>query len=109
MYGHDGPTLVDALQRHAVDVLLTVGGNGTMRAAGGIVDEIARRGARLAVVAVPKTIDDDIARHAVHAAMAGRTGVLIGRCHGVYAHIPIELAIKRMPQVDDDLWYACAR
>ena len=38
--------------------------------------------------------------------MAGCTGVLVGRCHGVYAHIPIELAIAHQPQVDRDLWRA---
>lgn len=44
--------------------------------------------------------------YAVHAGLAGRTGVLVGRCHGVYAHVPIELAIQRVPRVDDELWQA---
>jgi 6-phosphofructokinase 1 len=272
----EAAVLADVLQHHAIDVLFTVGGNGTLRAARSLVDELARRGATIAVVAVPKTIDDDIGfvdktfgfdtaveharaaidaahaeaiavrngigvvklmgrdagfvaahatiasgeanfcvlpefpfplagergllaglerrlqarghaviviaegcgkrlitpsserdasgnpryasaaldigpylcdavkrhfaaasvtiqlkyidpsyliraapantsdafyctalgRHAVHAAMAGRTGVLVGRCHGVYAHIPMELAIERTPRVDAALWQA---
>ena len=48
----------------------------------------------------------ELGRHAVHAAMAGRTGVLVGRCHGVYAHVPIVLAIERVPRVGDELWQA---
>jgi 6-phosphofructokinase 1 len=47
-----------------------------------------------------------LARHAVHAAMAGSTAVLVGRCHGVYAHVPFELALSRAPQVDRRLWQA---
>jgi 6-phosphofructokinase 1 len=47
-----------------------------------------------------------LARNAVHAGMAGRTGVLVGRCHGVYAHIPLDLAIASVAHVDDDLWQA---
>ena len=38
--------------------------------------------------------------------MAGRTGVLVGRCHGAYAHVPIERAVERLPQVEAELWQA---
>lgn len=48
----------------------------------------------------------ELGRNAVHAAMAGRTGVLVGRCHGVYAHVRIELATERTPRVDAALWQA---
>jgi 6-phosphofructokinase 1 len=37
---------------------------------------------------------DDLARAAVHAAMAGKTDCLIGLWHGVYVHIPIGLVIS---------------
>ncbi len=48
----------------------------------------------------------DMARHAVHAAMAGNTAMLIGRWHGRFVHVPIALAIKRRRHVDPDgdLW-----
>ncbi|HMS79698.1 MAG TPA: hypothetical protein PKC20_09235, partial [Burkholderiaceae bacterium] len=48
----------------------------------------------------------DMARHAVHAAMAGNTSMLIGRWHGRFVHVPIALAIRRRRHVDPDgdLW-----
>jgi 6-phosphofructokinase 1 len=48
----------------------------------------------------------DMARHAVHAAMAGNTAMLIGRWHGRFVHVPIALAIRRRRHVDPDgdLW-----
>jgi 6-phosphofructokinase 1 len=48
----------------------------------------------------------DMARHAVHAAMAGNTAILIGRWHGRFVHVPIALAIRRRRHVDTDgdLW-----
>jgi 6-phosphofructokinase 1 len=47
-----------------------------------------------------------MARNAVHAAMAGNTAMLIGRWHGRFVHVPIELAIRRTRRVspDGDLW-----
>ncbi len=38
---------------------------------------------------------DAMARHAVHAAMAGKTDVLIGLEHGQFLHIPICTAVAR--------------
>ncbi len=55
------PAIVDALVRTGTDILFAIGGNGTMRAVHEITTEIARRHLRIAVVALPKTIDDDIA------------------------------------------------
>jgi 6-phosphofructokinase 1 len=48
----------------------------------------------------------NMARHAVHAAMAGNTAVLIGRWHGRFVHVPMPLATRFRKQVDvsDDLW-----
>jgi 6-phosphofructokinase 1 len=37
---------------------------------------------------------DLFARHAVHAAMAGKTGVVIGFRHERFIHVPIELLAK---------------
>ncbi len=56
----DCAVLVDTLVRDRVDVLFAVGGDGTLRGAHGIAAEIARRGAKIAVVGVPKTIDNDV-------------------------------------------------
>ena len=47
-----------------------------------------------------------LAQHAVHAAMAGRTQMVVGRWHGRYVHIPMALAVSHRNQVspDGDLW-----
>jgi len=48
----------------------------------------------------------NMARNAVHAAMAGNTDMLIGQWHGRFVHVPIPLATRFRKQVDvlDDLW-----
>lgn len=52
--------IVDTLERMNVNILITVGGDGTLRGANDIADEILRRGLKIAVVGVPKTIDNDL-------------------------------------------------
>jgi len=52
--------VVDALERLNVGVLMMLGGVGTMRAAQAVHQTIASRGLKIAVVCVPKTIDNDI-------------------------------------------------
>ena len=50
----------------------------------------------------------NMSRHAVHAAMAGNTEMLIGRWHGRFVHVPMPLATRYRKQVDTtgDLWTA---
>jgi 6-phosphofructokinase 1 len=47
-----------------------------------------------------------LAQAAVHAAMAGRTAMVVGRWHGRFVHIPIPVATGSRSQVDPDgdLW-----
>ena len=52
--------MVDYLQELGVGILFAIGGDGTLRGAQAIGDEAARRGLALAVVGVPKTIDNDV-------------------------------------------------
>lgn len=52
--------IVDALERSNINVLFMIGGDGTMKAAKGIVQEIDRRGQNISVIGIPKTIDNDI-------------------------------------------------
>ncbi|MDR2124103.1 MAG: ATP-dependent 6-phosphofructokinase [Desulfovibrio sp.] len=52
--------IVDALDRMNVSCLFMIGGDGTMRAMQGIVREIELRSLRIAVIGIPKTIDNDI-------------------------------------------------
>jgi 6-phosphofructokinase 1 len=43
---------------------------------------------------------DELGRHAVHAAMAGKTGVMVGRIHGVFAHVPLTVATRGRKRID---------
>jgi 6-phosphofructokinase 1 len=43
---------------------------------------------------------DLFARNAVHAAMAGKTGLVIGFLHDEFIHVPIELLASRRKSVD---------
>jgi len=47
-----------------------------------------------------------LAQNAVHAAMAGRTAMVVGRWHGRFVHIPMAMAVSHRNQVavDGDLW-----
>ncbi len=100
--------MVDTLERERIDVLFTIGGDGTLRGAHAIAEEAARRRRPIAVVGIPKTIDNDIsfvqqsfgfetaatearrATYAAHSEAAGaRNGVglvkLMGRDSGFIA------------------------
>lgn len=59
----DQPTgdIVDCLDRMDINMLFTIGGDGTMRGALDIGKEIAKRELNISVVGIPKTIDNDIA------------------------------------------------
>jgi 6-phosphofructokinase 1 len=52
--------MVDFLVAHGIKMLFAIGGDGTQRAALEIEQEARRRNANLAVVGIPKTIDNDI-------------------------------------------------
>jgi 6-phosphofructokinase 1 len=56
----DPHEVVDCLERLGINILFVIGGDGTMRGAMRIANVIDERGARIAVVGVPKTIDNDI-------------------------------------------------
>jgi 6-phosphofructokinase 1 len=51
----------DNLVRRGVDILFTIGGDGTQRGANALYQEARRRGYALSVVGIPKTIDNDVA------------------------------------------------
>lgn len=52
--------IVDALDRLNIRILFLIGGDGTLRAADRICEEIAERDLRISVIVIPKTIDNDI-------------------------------------------------
>jgi 6-phosphofructokinase 1 len=101
-------TMVDTLERLGVGILFVVGGDGTLRGAQAIAEEVRRRGRAIGVIGIPKTIDNDIAfiqqsfgfetaviesRHVIRAAnseaVGARNGVglvkLMGRHSGFIA------------------------
>jgi 6-phosphofructokinase 1 len=59
--GQDAGEIVDFLQRKSVNLLFTIGGDGTLRGALDIYREVKKRGLPIAVIGIPKTIDNDIA------------------------------------------------
>ncbi|MFZ5806043.1 MAG: ATP-dependent 6-phosphofructokinase [Verrucomicrobiota bacterium] len=52
--------IVNWLEDHQVNILFVVGGDGTLRGASDICKEIEKRGDKIVVVGIPKTIDNDI-------------------------------------------------
>ena len=54
------PVMVDFLEKNKINILVCIGGDGTHRAAHLIYNESLERGYQLAVVGIPKTIDNDI-------------------------------------------------
>jgi 6-phosphofructokinase 1 len=56
----DVSEMVDTLERMGVGILFTIGGDGTLRGAHAIMEEVRRRGLKIAVIGIPKTIDNDI-------------------------------------------------
>ncbi len=52
--------IVDRLEELGVNILYTVGGDGTQKGALSIQKEIEKRGLKISVIGIPKTIDNDI-------------------------------------------------
>ncbi len=52
--------MVDFLQQQGINILFCVGGDGTQRGTHQIAQEVEARGLKIAVVGIPKTIDNDI-------------------------------------------------
>jgi 6-phosphofructokinase 1 len=100
--------MVDTLEQMNVGILFTIGGDGTLRGAQAIAEEIEKRGLKISVIGIPKTIDNDIgfvdqsfgfetavyeSRHAIYSAhmeaLGARNGVglvkLMGRHSGFIA------------------------
>lgn len=122
--------IVDTMDRLNIGILFMIGGDGTMRAAAKISDEVMRRGLKCSVIGIPKTIDNDIylvektfgfdtavekATEAIRAAhteaIAAYNGIglvkLMGRHSGfiaAYATLGLrEVNFTLIPEVDFDL------
>ncbi len=56
----DMDLLVERLHELKIDILYTIGGDGTLRGARDVVDIAEKKGYKIAVIGIPKTIDNDI-------------------------------------------------
>ncbi len=52
--------IVDTLQQQNINILFCIGGDGTLRGAHAIHEEISRRNLNISIAGIPKTIDNDI-------------------------------------------------
>lgn len=51
--------IVDAIEKLNINILFIVGGDGTQRGALEVAEEIERRGCKVSIVGIPKTVDND--------------------------------------------------
>ncbi|CAM6067452.1 unnamed protein product [Sphagnum tenellum] len=58
--GHDTTKIVDSIQDRGINQVYIIGGDGTQRGANLIHEECKRRGLKVVVAGIPKTIDNDI-------------------------------------------------
>ncbi|WP_297700481.1 ATP-dependent 6-phosphofructokinase [uncultured Fibrobacter sp.] len=56
----DAKVMVDTLMRLNINVLFCIGGDGTLRGAHDIAEEIKKRHQPISVIGIPKTIDNDL-------------------------------------------------
>ncbi|KAG6389448.1 hypothetical protein SASPL_150916 [Salvia splendens] len=58
--GHDTTKIVDSIQDRGINQVYIIGGDGTQKGAAVIYEEIRKRGLKVIVAGIPKTIDNDI-------------------------------------------------
>jgi 6-phosphofructokinase 1 len=58
--GQDTEEIINTLIHYGVDILFTIGGDGTQRGARDIVEGVKKRNLPISVVGIPKTIDNDV-------------------------------------------------
>ena len=58
--GGDVEKIVESIVNNGINMVFVIGGNGTHAGANAISNECAKRGVKVSVVGVPKTIDNDI-------------------------------------------------
>jgi len=56
----DTEEIIDTLVHYGVNILFTIGGDGTQRGARDIVEGVKKRNLPISVVGIPKTIDNDV-------------------------------------------------
>ncbi|MDR0554630.1 MAG: ATP-dependent 6-phosphofructokinase [Treponema sp.] len=57
--GNEVSAIVDALEQLNLNMLFTIGGDGTQRGSLEIAEEVSKRNLKIALVGIPKTVDND--------------------------------------------------
>lgn len=81
----DVSEMVDTLDRMNVGILFAIGGDGTLRGAQAISEEIAQRNLKIGVIGIPKTIDNDISY--LHKSFGFETAVAESKTAIACAHV----------------------
>lgn len=58
--GADVKSIADAIEKMNLNILFTIGGDGTTKGALAIAEELEKRNLKISVVGIPKTIDNDL-------------------------------------------------
>ena len=58
--GADTEQIMDAIEQLNLNILFTIGGDGTQHGAYCILEEARKRGRKMAIIGIPKTIDNDL-------------------------------------------------
>ncbi|XP_038881532.1 ATP-dependent 6-phosphofructokinase 2 isoform X2 [Benincasa hispida] len=90
--GFDLRKIVDTIQHHGFNQVYIIGGDGTMRGAVKIFDEIRRRNLQVAVTGIPKTVDNDIG--IVDRSFGFQTAVEMAQQAISAAHVEAESAVN---------------
>lgn len=56
----DVDDMIDHLVEHEIGILFVIGGDGTLRGGRALADGIKKRGLKISIIGIPKTIDNDI-------------------------------------------------
>ncbi|CAI8615882.1 unnamed protein product [Vicia faba] len=90
--GFDLCKIVDAIQNRAFNQVYIIGGDGTMRGAVKIFNEIRERKLNIAVVGIPKTVDNDIG--IIDRSFGFQTAVEMAQRAISAAHVEAESAVN---------------
>ncbi|KAJ7967871.1 ATP-dependent 6-phosphofructokinase [Quillaja saponaria] len=90
--GFDLTKIVDAIQDRGFNQVYIVGGDGTLRGAVKIFDEIRRRKLNVAIVGIPKTVDNDVG--IIDRSFGFQTAVEMAQQAISAAHVEAESAVN---------------
>ncbi|MBO4350004.1 MAG: ATP-dependent 6-phosphofructokinase [Proteobacteria bacterium] len=58
--GSQTDVIMDSIEQMNINILFTIGGDGTQHGAQAILEEAQRRGRKISIIGIPKTIDNDL-------------------------------------------------